>query len=276
MHRLLGFALVAATALPVAAQRVRYEGGAQVSHGRYEFTEPTTTLSLSTGLSLELGHLTVRATLPVWAQDSRLVTSRGVGAIPTGGVRAGRAVSDSGAMGSHGRMAGVGRVEPPADALTGFETAIADPLVQLTASLVGTDRVALRLTGSAKLPLADTSGFGTGEWDVGGGFGASLYFGRSFLGLDAAYWHFGDLDELELRDVASASASFGRVSPSGWGWLGTVRATTTIIDGYPPPVSIGAGVSRARGRGVLGLSLSVGLTELSPDVAVGTFWTVRL
>ncbi|MEZ4588136.1 MAG: hypothetical protein R2909_17295, partial [Gemmatimonadales bacterium] len=200
----------------------------------------------------------------------------GVGAIPTGGVRAGRAVSDSGAMGGRGRMAGKGMVEPPADALTGFETAIADPLVQVTASLVRTDRVALRLTGGVKLPLADTSAFGTGEWDVGGGLGGSLYFGRSFVGVDVAYWHFGDLPELELRDVASASASFGRVSPSGWGWLGSLRATTTIIDGYAPPVSVGVGVSRARGRGMLGLSLSVGLTELSPDVSVGTFWTVRL
>lgn len=274
MSRLLGVALVAATALPVAAQRVRYEGGALVSHGRYEFTEPTTTFSLSTGLSLELGRLTARATLPVWAQNSRLVTSSGVGGIPTGGVRAGRAVGDSGARGRRGRMAG--RVEPPADALAGFETAIADPLVQLTASLIRTDRVALRLTGGAKLPLADTSKFGTGQWDVGGGLGASLYFGRSVLGFDAAYWHFGDLPELELRDVASASASYGRVAPSGWGWLATVRASTTIIDGYAPPVSIGAGVSRLRGRGRFGLSLSLGLTELSPDLAIGTFWAVRL
>jgi hypothetical protein len=92
------------------------------------------------------------------------------------------------------------RVEVPASAVTGFEAALGDPTVSLTLAAWRRGGSAVSLSATAKLPLTDTTQFGTGEWDVGGTVSWSQLGGRALLGLDASYWHLGDLPELDLRD----------------------------------------------------------------------------
>lgn len=97
MTRRLAVALAMAILAPaLGGQRVTYEGALSAATGRYFFTERTSAFGLSTGLSLRQGRWTVRASVPTWLQNTTLVSTSGLGPVPTGGPDGQGAVSDSG------------------------------------------------------------------------------------------------------------------------------------------------------------------------------------
>jgi hypothetical protein len=129
-----------------------------------------------------------------------------------------------------------------------------------------------------KIPVTDTSTFGTGQWDAGAFLSVSRSVGRRlFLGVDVAYWRLGDLPDLELRDPVSGTVSLGYADASGWGGSLVGSAATAVVEEFDGPASIGAALTRvSSGRSSWSLLSLVGLTETSPDVTVGLSWSVRL
>jgi len=284
--------LILLTALgpaPLVAQGLYYEGSLSVATGTYIFAERTTSWAVSTGIAVGSPRVTFRASVPVYFQNTTLVSLWGPGGgLPTGGSSS-DAVADSGAArkgredGGGGRQTSMGfaaastSVEVPASAVTGYETALGDPTMQVAWHAV--DRGGIRVTASvlAKAPVADTATFGTGEWDAGAGLAVSRRIGSSLVvGLDATYWHLGEMPTLAFRDPVSGTASMTYHGPGGWGGGLSVSASTTALDGYDGPAWIGAHLLQGSDGGGWGLSAAVGLTETTPDVSVGLTWRVRL
>lgn len=306
----LGLLLLASGGRPLTAQVIAYEGGFSASTGKYFFTERTTSLALSSGLSIRSGRLTLRATLPVWWQNTTLVTATGAGPVPGGGPYGREAVRDSGearqqrkGMGGGGNGNGQGgsggpggmpvpawpgidpflaaATEPdvpaPGQAVTGYEARVADPTVQASMRLVSGSRLSVGASLAAKVPLADTSSIGTGEWDVGAA--TSITWGvssRVTLGLDGSWWYLGDMPDFDFRNPVMGSASLGALLGERWGVLASFSAGTSALEGYDPPVWVGAAVNRFGRRATIGLTVSAGMTETVPDLGVGLVWTLRL
>ncbi|HXI20394.1 MAG TPA: hypothetical protein VNH46_04880, partial [Gemmatimonadales bacterium] len=280
-------ALLWAVATPATAQSLAYEGGLGFTTGRYIFTTRTTSWSLTTGLALQVDRLTLRASLPVWLQNSTVVTAGGTTGIPSGG-SSGGTVSDSGKS-RQGRGSGrgtmvtpalaqAGPVEVPASAFTDYRAAVGDPLFGATLQLLAGSRLSLSIGGNVKAPVADTSTFGTGQWDVGGSLSLGLQLGpRTLLGLDGAWWRLGDLPDLDFSNPVSGSLSLSQLLGTG-GWGGYVfgRGSTTALAGFDGPLQVGAGLSRFGGRGGVGLEAAAGLSETAPDLSLGLFWRVRI
>jgi hypothetical protein len=278
--------LLLAPAGSITAQLVHYEGSLSGATGRYIFTERTSSAALTNGLSVRFGRLTVRASVPIWWQNTVLVTASGAGPIPSGGGGdRSRAVSDSGTArrrrGSGGPPAGF----PGALAITDdpipvvvtnqFQTALGDPVASATVRIVDAARVSISFGVGTKIPLADTARFGTGRWDVGGSASISVRpADRTLIGFDVSYWHLGDLATLDFRDPVSGSVSVSHLFPSGWGALVTGSAGTAALDGFAGPASIGAGLTRFRGRASWGLNLAAGLSNTSPDISGGVTWRI--
>jgi len=272
---------------PAAAQTVHLNGALSVSSGSYLFAERTTTWGLISGVAVGSDRIVLRAALPFYLQNTSLVAGSGIGRIPTGGSSNG-AVGDSGAARKRrGDGGGDHHLEPrlsrstvavPGSAVTGYEAAAGDPDVALTWKAVRARGTSVALGASVKIPVTDTSTFGTGQWDAGAFLSVSRSLGRRvFLGVDVAYWHLGDLPDLELRDPLSGTVSLGYAGSSGWGGSLVGSAATAVVEGFDGPASIGAALTRvSSGRSSWGLLWLVGLTETSPDVTVGLAWSVRL
>lgn len=270
---------------PLAAQGLRLEAGVGVSTGTYLFEQRTTTWSLSTGAQVEAGRLTLRATLPFYFQNGTLVAGSAIGHLPTGGSSSG-AVADSGQARHHrGGMQGTrsrpdlshGAVEVPASATAEREFAVGDPVLGLGWRSSPGGATGLRLGAAVKVPVADTATFGTGEWDLGVSVGLSRRAGeRWLLGLDLAYWRLGDMPDLELRDPVYGTASVGYLGRGGWGATLLASGGTAVLEGFDPPLSLGAGLTRISGAQAWSLLGTVGLTETSPDLTLGALWSVRL
>lgn len=287
----------------VAAAQVTYEGSLSGSTGTYLFTERTTGLVLTTGFSFRTGPVTLRASLPLWYQNTTLVTSSGAGSIPTGGPYGQEMVRDSGqARRQHGRggaagpngegggrsgeaAAGLvteplfskGTIPPPEEALTGYRLMMADPILTGTVRAVQSRRLALSAGAAIKVPIADPATIGTGQWDVGGQASLSFLMGRRWtVGLDAAYWHLGDLDSLDLEDSWLGSLSAGTLIGEAWGAMVSVAAGTSMLAGFDPPVSITLALTRFGSPGSWGINVGAGLTETAPDLSLGATWWVRL
>jgi hypothetical protein len=111
----------------LAAQGLYYEGGLSLASGTYIFAERTTSWGISSGLAATSGPVTLRASVPVYFQNTTLVSLSGPGGgIPTGGSSS-DAVADSmaarkrredggGGQGQGGMslaMAGMSTVEVP-------------------------------------------------------------------------------------------------------------------------------------------------------------------
>jgi hypothetical protein len=148
--------------LPLAAQSVAYEGGLSLTTGRYFFDTRTTSVALFSGLALTAGRFTLRATVPLLAQNTELVTQSSLGGMPSGGPISGM-VSDSGRRA--GRRGGT-RMTVPATAVPGYAAALGDPTAMLTARVFDGPRAALTAGLGVKAPLADTarSTPATGTW----------------------------------------------------------------------------------------------------------------
>lgn len=273
--------LLLLAAAPATAQTVRLHTGLSTATGSYFFAERTTTWTLSGGLSVKSGAWTVRAGLPVHLQNTTLVAGSSAGHIPTGGSSSGT-VADSGAHhgggGGHDMAQSRSRVEVPGSAATGYQSAIGDPDLGVRWQGVRGRTTGVSLGAAVKLPLADTSTFGTGQWDVGAQMSVDHSFGgRVWAALDLSYWVLGDLPDLELRDPVSGMVSVGYLGRSGWGWSLLGHAGSPIVDGFDGTASLGGSLTRvAGGRSGWALMSLVGLTETTPDLTVGLSWSLRL
>lgn len=271
-------ALLAALPALVTAQAVHLEGSAGMSTGRYLFAERTTTWSASAGLSVTQGVVTVRATLPAYFQNSTLVAGSGTGYIPTGG-SSGQAVADSGAArkgrGSGGMAMALAAdpVDVPASATGDYQFAVGDPIGSVSARVIGTARTSVSLSGFVKVPVTDTASFGTGAWDGGAGVSVLQNVGRgTFLGLDVSYWELGDTPDLPLGGTLLGSGSLTTLLGDRWALGVSASAATAVVEGFDPPVSVGASINRLGSGGGWGIFASAGLTETAADVSVGMSW----
>jgi hypothetical protein len=310
MNRLrLAVAVLAVQGGRLSAQSVAYDGSLSVSTGRYFFTERTTSIALNSGISIRAGRFTFRGTLPVWWQNTTLVTATGAGPVPGGGPYGRDVVRDSGearqqrkgsgdGTGSGpGGSGGVGRSPPsfadvhgggavvasesdvpaPSQSLTGYEAVIADPTVQASVRLVSASRVTIGAGLAAKVPVADTTGVGTGEWDIGASTSVTVGLSsRVTLGLDGSYWYLGDLPAFDFRNPVTGSASLGALLGNRWGMLTSFSAGTSALEGYDAPMWVSAALSRFGARTIFGLNCSIGLSETVPDLGFGLLWTIRL
>lgn len=269
-------------AAPAAAQTVHYEGSLAGTTGRYIFTERTTAAAWTTGLALEVDRLTLRASVPVWWQDTPLVTASGMGRVPSGGGgEASRAVRDSGAArrGRRGQASGPGTAlgaAVPVEVARQGRTVLGDPVVSAgVRALTGT--AGLTLGVAAKIPFADPANFGTGELDVGGSASLTLRpADRTLIGIDISYWHLGDFPDLDFRDPVAGGVSLSRLFGSSWAGMVSASAATSSLTGFAGPASAGGAVTRFVGTSAWSVSLQVGLSETSPDIGGGVSWRVRL
>lgn len=261
-------ALVASLTLPsVAAQGVAYEGGVSLATGSYIFTTRTTGMTIATGIAYTVGRVTLRAGLPVFVQNTSLLAGSGAGMMPSGG--------GSGAnAGSGGMMGGGGG----GTAMAHYRAAAGAPTVQLGWRVVNRAGTTVTLSAATKIPATDTTAYGTGKWDLGGWLSLTHRpSGRTFGGLDVAYWHLGDLPQLDFRDPILGTATVGRLFPTAWAGTLFVTGGTAALRGYEPPVSVGAGVTHLGRPSLLwGFTVAVGLTETAPEFSIGASWRVGL
>jgi hypothetical protein len=270
---------------PMAAQTIHYEGGVSMTTGRYIFTERTTSWTVSTGLAVEWGRVTMRLTLPAHIQNTPLVSGSTIGPIPSGGSSSG-AVADSqqarkgqSGPGSQTRsatalyLAGNRRVEVPPSVASGYAWNIGDPVASVGIALLAGGGTHLVVQAAAKAPVTDTTSFGTGAWDAGGTASFSHRIGqRSVVGAQVSYWILGDLPELVLRDPLSASLSLSHLIGRSWSAHASLWASQSVIDQFSNAYVVTLGVNRLTGRQSVGLSASVGFSETAPDIAVAVIW----
>jgi hypothetical protein len=130
---------------------------------------------------------------------------------------------------------------------------------------------------SAKAPLNDLeSGVGTGEWDYAIGGTAALAVLGAFVFLDAAYWRYGDLPEIELQDGLSLGAGIG-VPVSRRVWISAMASRSSrILATTEPPSSVAAGVSFQAGGVGWSLMAGTGLSESAGGLSVSVGWRVPL
>lgn len=297
---LTSFALLAVGASALTAQEVDYFGSMQYARGSYIFTETTNSWSLTNGLSLTLDRLRLSASLPVVYQNSGAVSWVGGVPIPTGGedhgavanrpsggrdVPMGRRGSGSGSGTGQGgslalaasRTALGDTVEAPGD----YELSVSDPLFSAGYEVLRANSFygSMELTGAVKPPLATVeSGVGTGEWDYAAGISAALGAGRSvLLFADVAYWWYGDMSELELRNGLGFGAGFGATLSPNVSALLAFSGSQSLIDDVDAPMSLAGSLNiRLMDRARLSLGASAGLTEATPDFTAFVGWSVGL
>ena len=298
----VGGALLAALILvapPLRGQEIYYDGSLQFSTGDYLFTERTNSAYLFSGLRIDWDRVTLSADLPVIWQSTPWVSYAGGGPIPSGGPQHGevgdtlrrRGGGPGGGSGPGGDASGPGGSVagavtdrgsiPLRDTVTYDEVGAGDPTLRLAVELLSGDRGALSVTlsGTVKAPLADPdAGFGTGEWDGGAVLGLSRRLGQAFLYADVGYWVYGDMPGVELADPVTYSAGVGLVPGGGrMGLLASVSGSSRILEGTDPPLELGLGVNFGfPERRSLGATISLGLTESSPDFSAGLGWSLGL
>jgi hypothetical protein len=278
-----------------SAQQLHYEGALSLTSGTYLFTERTNSWTLSTGLAFAAGPVTFRASLPMFVQNTTLLTSSGGGLVPTGGSSSGTVADSSSARRGRGGMntttatapalpvpslsvveSADGTIDIPSSAVTGYAAHAGDPLIGATTA-IRSGRLSLLLGASAKVPLNDTTGYGTGAWDFGWSGSLSYLFGlTTMVSVDAAYWVMGDLPELDLGNPLLFSASISYLGLGGWGVSGSLSAASAVIDGYPSSTMVTGSVLRVGRSRSLGLNVGVGLSEMAPDLTVGLTWRMQL
>jgi hypothetical protein len=281
--------LVAVQSTAARAQDLAYSGSLQVSSGSYIFTEATQTLSLFNGLSLSTGRIRLSGSVPVILHNSGAVTQVGGAYLPTGGSRHGavneREPGEQVRMrprGPHGAalplMTGdvTEVIDSTVAAPASYEVALGDPLMSAGLELyqgLGLLR-SLGLSASVKPPVNDIeSGVGTGEWDFGAGGAAAIGLGPVIAFLDVAYWWYGDLSGLELRDGASWAGGIAVPLNRSFSASAIATGTNRIIATADPPLSVSIGLSyRGRGSGITSVMAGAGLSETAADVMASLGW----
>lgn len=264
-----------------AAQEVSYSGSVQYTSGSYIFADPTWTWGFHTGLAVRWGVLRAGGSVPILVQSSGAVSMVGGVPVPTGGrdheAVAGRRRGQPGAQGSDPMAVVVTDTGSAVVAAGATGAVVGDPLLTSGLVLHEGDRGFVRgveLTGAAKVPVTDLeSGVGTGEWDVGLGAVAVLAVGRVLAYLDGAYWWYGDLPGLELRDGPSWAAGLS-VPVGGRVWAMAMAARTSrILEGVDPGMSGSLGFAYRLSRAwSLSLLVGTGFSESSPDLMVSAGW----
>jgi len=262
------------------AQTVSYSGGAQYSTGSYYFENSTNSFYLSNGLMLQAGKFNVSVNVPYVIQSSPWISYTEMGGIPTGGTQ-------SGEVTQAGRHAGQGTGKRNnsitlIDSTSYNQAGFSDPTISASWTILSNlrKRTIISLNSQLKIPAANpSSGFGTGAWDgsVGASFskgvsGNLMIFGHS------AYWWMGDMDDFELKDVVSYGVGLGFFLNGGNLMFNTsLNGMTKVSSEFAAPASIifGTGIN-ANERIFISANLSAGLSEASPDVAIGLGWTVKL
>jgi hypothetical protein len=287
-------AVLAGAWAPAGGQQVSYTGGLQYATGSYIFTEPTRTTSLSTGLVVEWGRARLTGTIPLVVQSTGWVSLVGGVPIPTGGTGHGD-VGDRqrGQRLNPGRGGGSGSVwevapswvavvdevvsEPESSATTGRRVAVGDPLVvgalAVYRSTEGFAR-GLELTATLKAPITDLdSGVGTGEWDWAAGAAAVVALGPVLGFADLAYWWYGDLPDLELRDGVSWAVGAGLPIGQSYWASGLLGGGNRLIDSASAPVTGSLAFTRRLTRtSSVSVMVGTGLTETAPDFMVSLGW----
>jgi len=268
----IALAILAATR-PAPGQGVQYTGSLQFASGDYIFTERTSSVLLFNGLSADAGRLRVSASLPLIYQSTPWISySTGV-MIPSGGPEASDVSHRMG--GSRMGNRDGGEVEL-ADTTSVDELGLGDISLHAEVDLlaVAPGRPSLRVTGDAKVPVADVDrGFGTGEWDYGVGLSLSQPVGRTVLFASASYWILGDMADLELQDPVSYGVAVGYPLSTRVGLLLSISGYTGIIAETDPPAQLSLGLSYLIGlnRSLMG-NAAFGLTESSPDISLSIGW----
>ena len=263
--------------VPPAAAALRYEGTLGVATGDYIFTEQATTWSLTTALAAGGTRLSGRVWLPIHLQSSDLMTTTGVGIVPSGGPIQDEVVSGGRQGGKPAPASHGAPIEAP-DSLVGERrVVVGDPMAMLSLTPLLTARFSGSVSIAAKAPLASVENYGTGSWDVGASVGLLVAPSSSWVvGADVAWWSLGDLDTLDLRSPWSGTLSVGR----RWGsdWLSTVNlfGGESAIYGYDGPVGVGLSVSRSRGGRSTSLFVTIGLSETAPAFASSLAWGLPL
>jgi hypothetical protein len=291
----VGILALAAFAPGAHGQAIHYEGALSVASGNYVFTERTTSFTFSNGLALSAGPVTLRGTVPLLSQNTTLIAETGVGYLPTGGSLSGT-VADSAAA-RHGGPGGAGRnssavaaplfsesgvvsasqLDVPTSSVTSYEAVMGDPTLNLSVSLSPGSGTGIVFGGGVKVPVTDTSSYGTGQWDYGASLGLSQMLGSStLLSADVSYWHFGDLTDLSLRDGIIGSASLAYLDRSGWGGSAMLAGARPIIEGFDGSMSVGAGITKVGRRTTMSFNISAGLTETTPDLLAGISWRLAV
>lgn len=289
----LGLLITLVAVAPARAQDVTWTGSTDLTRGDYYFTETTTAVWISNGLTVRTGLLRFDASLPFLFENSDVVTRVGGIPVPTGGSRhsgdvAGR--GGSAGSGGSGGSAGTGTMNSSMsgspDAITIEEPGsltleVADPMLGAGFDLPTSSDIltSVRFGVSAKIPARNAeSGVGTGEWDVGVGGGVSLAASRFYLLLDGTWWTLGDLPDLELNDVLAYGVALGGPFGDGsLGWAVSLWGATRMIDDVDPPASIGGDLyfNFISGRS-LRLGVRFGLTESAPDLGGSVGWSIPL
>ncbi len=293
--RWLGVAAFVVVTPAASAQQLHYEGALSLTSGTYLYTERTNSWTLSTGLAFAAGPVTFRASLPMFVQNTTLLASSGGGLVPTGGSSSGTVADSSSARSGRDGTSPTsttttslsvsslsvvenadGAIDFPSTAVTGYAAHAGDPLIGATTA-VSLGRLSLLVGASAKVPLNDTTGYGTGAWDFGGAGSLSYLFGlTTMVSVDAAYWVMGDPPELDLRNPLLLSASISYLGLSGWGGSGSLSTSSPVIDGYPGSTMVTGSILRVGRSRSLGLNIGVGLSEMAPDITVGLTWRMQL
>lgn len=266
------------------AQTVSWSGSGQFSTGSYFFEETTKSFYIVNGLQYTNGRLTLGANVPLIIQNSPWISYTARGSFPTGGTQHGavaRRVGNrqSGNSGMMNGMGNKGKIQLP-DTTSYNQMGVGDPWANASYSLLRPgSQTSVRISAGVKIPVASPAkGFGTGAWDAGAGFSLSQRVRDFFLLGDLAYWNYGDMDELELKDVVSYGIGIGHKSPyTNWILNGSFRGSTAFIEDIDPPLSInfGAAYTYPDSRSIHVLFL-IGLTESAPDFSAGIGWNLLL
>lgn len=264
-----GVAFATLAIQPLAGQ-VHYVGSVQFASGDYIFSERTHSAFLFNGISASAGRLGLTLSVPLILQNTPWITYGGVTPIPSGGTEHSELSRQMGGRHAHEAVTLV-------DTTAYQDFGIGDFLAHADFRLWNEGAIlpTLRITADVKVPIADVDrGFGTGEWDYSAGVALSKSLGRTMLFTDLAYWVFGDLPELELKDPLAYSFGLGHVLPGGRvGLLASVFGYTRILQGVDPPAQVSLGLSYllGNGRSLIG-SAALGLSESSPDIAFSCGW----
>lgn len=261
---------ILATASSVTGQEITYTGSLQFSTGDYIFTERTNSFYLFSGLAVSAGPLGVSASIPVIMQSTPWVSYGGTGMIPSGGIQHSE-------VGQRKR----GRKVALPDTIESEDVGLGDPLLRADVELLKAGKIlpSVHIAAQLKVPLTDVDqGFGTGEWDYGGGVSLTKAVGGNFVFVDVTYWVLGDLPDLELQDPVAYSVTLCRPLTGGrFAVLASFLGYTEIIEDADPPAQVNLALTYrlASGRS-LSASMVFGVRESSPDFSVSLGWRIGL
>lgn len=262
------------------AQELSYRGGVSYSSGSYFFTENTGTFYMNNGLSLQMNRFTLSASIPYMVQNSPWISYSNMGGLPTGGTQSGevRRAGMNGGMGGGGRRHQIALI----DTTSYTQSSFSDPSVYtgFRVYTASNGKSVVMVNGQLKIPVTNPSkGFGTGAWDSALGVSVSQSIGTAWMFFgDVSHWWMGDMDDLKLNNTWAFGIGLGKML-SGGKWLinSNFNAFTSILDDYDPPVSLSVGSGyRANSNTLLNMTMSLGLSESSPDVSVGVGWSYQL